>query len=103
MLMSDKVSFDSKEVGFPCSVPEGRITHTHEKLAVFGMCTVMAFVHMYTCKCTHSHTNVSVRLFIYSTDQRQGIMRLRFKRSATAFIASIDRGSALFEPRLHLV
>ena len=24
---------------------------------------------------------------MYSTDQRQGIMRLRFKRSATAFIA----------------
>ena len=36
---------------------------------------------------------------IYSTDQRQGIMRLRFKRIATAFIASIDRGSASFEPR----
>ena len=34
----------------------------------------------------------------YSTDQKQGIMRLRFKRSATAFIASIDRGSASFEP-----
>ena len=47
---------------------------------------------------------------IYSTDQRQGIMRLRFKRGATAFIASIDavaprlnRGSASFEPRLRLV
>ena len=40
---------------------------------------------------------------MYSTDQRQGIMRLRFKRGATVFIASIDRGSASFRPRLHLV
>ena len=60
VLTSDKVSFDKKEVGFPCSVREGRITHSHGKLAAFGTCTVTTFVHVHVHKRELSYTNVCV-------------------------------------------
>ena len=69
-------------------------------------------LHVGTCTCmTHRRyycRYMYMYMYMYDTQKVVGtvqtsIMRLRFKRSATAFIASIDRGSASFEPRLRLV
>ena len=43
-LTNDKVSFEDRKLGSPCVVCEGRITHTHGRLAAFGVCS--AFMHL---------------------------------------------------------
>ena len=60
-----------------------------------GHSNTYMYMYMYMeSTCTSSRfSRLAIIIHAYSTDRRHGIMRLRFKRTTTAFIASIDHGS----------
>ena len=65
-LPTANMSCDNQEVGAPCIVREGRITHTHGRLAAFGvysffiLCGYCLLVHVqYMNVCIHTYMYLS--------------------------------------------